>query len=140
MVAAAVGFGGDDEVGLGKLLDRGMEEMMRALAVLAEKAASGAGKQWSREGKKKMKGKSWTRGEGTVGAVVGSLSLCFPSSPLSFSLPFFVCLSPPLIGKESLAVIMVSGTSHKTCPIISAIYCKPYPCFNAENGYLLRRQ
>jgi hypothetical protein len=50
MVAAAVGFGGDDEVGLGKLLDRGMEEMMRALAVLAEKAASGARKQWSREG------------------------------------------------------------------------------------------
>jgi hypothetical protein len=35
---------------------------------------------------------------------------------------------------------MVSGTSHKTCPIISAIYCKPYPCFDAENGFLLRRQ
>ena len=50
MVAAAVGFGGDDEVGLGKLLDRGMEKMMRVLAVLAEKAASGARKQQPREG------------------------------------------------------------------------------------------
>jgi hypothetical protein len=105
----------------------------------------GAGVFFGRlRGRRKTKGKSWTRGEGTVGAVVGSLSLCFFSSPVSFSPPFFfvplLCFSSPFIGKESLAVIMVSGTSHKTCPIISAIYCKPYPCFNAENGFLLRRQ
>jgi len=31
---------------------------------------------WSAEGKKKTKGKGWTRGEGTVGAVVGSLWGC----------------------------------------------------------------
>jgi len=31
---------------------------------------------WSAERKKKTKGKGWTRGEGTVGAVVGSLWGC----------------------------------------------------------------
>jgi hypothetical protein len=43
-------------------------------------------------GRRKTKGKSWTRGERTVGAVVGSPSLVF-FHPLS-----------PFIGKESLAV------------------------------------
>jgi hypothetical protein len=100
----------------------------------------GAGVFFGRlRGRRKTKGKSWTRGEGTVGAVVGSLSLCF-FRPLCLSPLLFFRLRPPFIGKESLAVIMVSGTSHKTCPIISAIYCKPYPCFDAENGFLLRRQ
>jgi hypothetical protein len=97
---------------------------------------------WSAEGKKENeKKKKLDSGRRGLLVLWSSLSPCvFPSSPLSFSLPLFFRLRPPFIGKESLAVIMVSGTSHKTCPIISAIYCKPYPCFDAENGFLLRRQ
>jgi len=45
-------------------------------------------------GRRKRREKSRTQGEGIVGAVVGFLSLCFPSSPVSFSLSFFFVSSP----------------------------------------------
>jgi len=72
-------------------------------------------------------------------------SPCSLSLPVSFSLQCFC----PLVMVPPLAFIAQGkhcggngrrDSSHKTCPIIRAICCKTYPCFNAENDFLWRRQ
>ena len=58
----------------------------------------GAGVFFGRlRGRRKTKGKSWTRGEGTVGAVVVSLSLCFSFVPSVFLPPPFFFVSVLLL-------------------------------------------
>jgi len=108
--------------------------------------------------------------DGHSAPLLVSPSLCFLSYPTHslclsllytpFSLFFFsLCLVafsstfcslfPPLAMVPPLAFIAQGkhcggngrqDSSHKTCPIIGAICCKTYPCFNAENDFLWRRQ
>ena len=77
-----------------------------------------------------------------------SLSIFFSSLsrlPSVLLPPPFVLFPPPPATVPPLDFIAqgkhcggngLRDSSHKTCPIIGAICCKTYPCFNAENGFL----